>query len=552
MGFLGRLGTILTLRVLLYFRRLKTRGWAIRIAGYVSPIVSLAGLLVVAAGTGLVLDRFETLVGATAAVSLVLLAAHAYLLFSVTARVTANQSMAAALYSFPLSPAVIHSSEAAAGLMTPAVAVPSVIVLASAAHVGAFGPAALLWGLLVIPYLAGLRQLLALALGELLRRRFMRELAFVATTSAVLGAWIAINRALATMEGDFAFEAWLEAKAAILWWLPSSWFLVPTAALDVEPAVRLAGLLGAPVLTLAIFVVGYELQDAACYGEAPSLVRRRRGGGRRRRRWHLAERRPFVWLPAAIWATARKEVTVLRRNTYLVFSLGTQAALMFLPVVIFEPDDVRVMAGGWVRMVAVILLFVEHSVLFNQIGSEGRALAFLTQTPVSRLQVLLGKNLGYGAVLLTLNVGVITGAAFAFSMVDELPVLLAMVVAAQAIFTGVGNFVSAWLPYPIVGARAQVGGTRAATTATGDVEPPGCGYALMRGLILQGVFVLLLPAAGLLYGVWWLAPEALVFAMSAAAAYAALIYVAGTLLAVRRLETAEDKLLALIAVKGAG
>jgi hypothetical protein len=549
-GFLRGLSTILTLRVHLYFRRLRSRSWPIRIAGYVGPLISLLGLGVVWIATDLVARRTDPLVLA-AGVSGILLAAHLYLVFSIVARITANQGLAAALYSFPLSPAVIHSSEAAAGLMTPAVAVPSTILLSASLHFSSVAPAAFLWALWVVPYLAGLRQLLALGLGELLRRRFARELAFGATTLVVLGGWIGFNRLLTRYEGGDP-EAWLAAVPSTLWLLPTSWFLTPFASLGLPIEVRLLGLTGVPLLVLAVFVVGYELQDAACYGEAPSLVRGRRKRRRHRRRWHLADRFPFRLVPAAVWATAAKELIVLRRNPYMIFSLATQCSLMFLPVLIFEPPDVDLMAGGWVRMVAILLLFIEHSVLFNQIGSEGRALAFLSQVPVSRLQILLGKNLGYGALLLVVNVLVVGGACALFGMLDELPSLLGVVIAGQLIFTGVGNFVSAWLPYPVMGARASAGGSRSATASTGDVEPPGCGYAILRGLILQGTLLLLAPVALLLYGIPWLLPEATLYAVFAAFAWAMLVYVVATVFAVLRLHSAEERILQLIAVKGAG
>ena len=155
------MATILTLRVHLYFRRLRTRGWAIRIAGYLGPLISLVGLMVLWSGTGLVAGRADPAVVAGVA-SFILLGAHIYVLFSVVARITSNQGLAAALYSFPLSPAVIHTSEAAAGFLTPAVAVPAVILASASQHLGGSSVLAFGWSLLVWPYLAGLRQLLAL------------------------------------------------------------------------------------------------------------------------------------------------------------------------------------------------------------------------------------------------------------------------------------------------------------------------------------------------------------------------------------------------------
>jgi len=547
--FLRSLATILTLRVHLYFRRLRARSWAVRAAGYLGPLISLALMVALWVGTTALAEQSEPIVMAATA-SLVLLVTHVYVVFSVVARINANQGIAAALYSFPLSPAVIHGSEAVAGLLAPTVAIPSVIVVAVSLHVGGPRPMTLAWALLVVPYLAGLRQLLTLGLGGLLRRRFARELAFGLSTLAILGGWLAFNRFLAGFEGtDPALT--LRSVPVSFWVLPTSWFLTPFADLGLPAWVGGAGLLGVPLLSVAVFVLGYELQDAACYGEAPSLIRVRKGPRRRRRRLHLADRAPFSLVPAAIWATAAKEQTVLRRNPSMVFALATQGALMFLPLLIFEARDVDALAGGWVRMVAILLLFAEHSVLFNQIGSEGRALAFLSQTPVPRAHVLLGKNLGYGSILFVVNLVAVGGACAVFGMGDEFPTLLALLVVGQIVFTGVGNFVSAWLPLPVLGVRAAGGGARAATAATGDVEPPGCGHALIRGLVLQSTLLLLTPAGLLLYGVPWLLPEATAWAFVAAFAWALLIYVGATLLAVRRLELAEDQLLQLIAVRGA-
>lgn len=548
-AFFRNVATILTLRVHLYFRRLRSRGWVVRIAGTVGPLVSLLGLMLIANMTSAAAARADPAIVAPV-VSFILLGAHIYVLFSVVARITSNQGLAAALYSFPLSPAVIHTSEASAGFLTPAVAVPGVILAAASLHLGGSPILAFGWSLLVFPYLAGLRQLLSLALGELLRRRFAREVAFGLVTVAMLGGWIALNRFVARYQQIDPLAA-LESLPTTLWLLPSSWFVTPFATLEVPLGARILALAGVPMLVLATFVVGYDLQDAACYGEAPSLVRRRKGPRRRRRRLHLADRLPFRVIPAPVWATAAKELIVLKRNPFMLFSLGTQASLMFLPALIFEPEDVDAMAGGWVRMVAILLLFVEHSVLFNQIGSEGRALGFLSQTPVSRAHVLLGKNLGYGGLLLIINVVAVSAACTLFGMTRELPTLLGVLIAGQIVFTGVGNFVSVWLPVPIVGARAAAGGTRAATAATGDVEPPGCGYALVRGLVLQSTLVLLTPVGLLLYGVPWALPDAAPFAVAAAFAWAGLIYVIATLLAIRRLEVAEETLLKLIAVRGA-
>ncbi len=540
---------MLGLRGRLWWRRLRTRGALGRGVAALSVPAGFVGLVVFASFLNGAVRGADPLLVA-AGMAAVLVAAHGVVFFEVTAQVGAGEGMAAALYHYPLSPGLIHASETVVGGLSPSVLMAATGLLVLGLHAAAVPVLGLLWAVVGVAYLVGFRQLFKLLLARLLRRRLLREVAMALLSFGVLGAWLAMNWAMERVD-PIAVVAWLEAAPAAYWALPVNWFSSPVAAADIPGWARMAAGLGAPTLALAVYVVGAVLQDQACYGEADSPWGL---GGRRRRRWqrlHLADRWPLSLVPPAVWATAARELKTLRRDPFLVVMLLSQGVLLLAPPLLFPA--LRGGGAGWLPALAALLLLTESGPLSNLVATEGRGLLYLAQTPTSRGQVLVGKNLGYLGLFGVFNVVFMSLGAAVFERPGDLVLLLPAVELGLLVVMGVGNVVSVVLPMARMGARAQQGGQRGAVAAAeGGVEPPGCGTMMGRFVLSQFSLVLLAPPCLLvLLGSRLADGAALVPALLGAAAWCGLVYVAGTALAVGRWRSAEEQLVARFATRGA-
>ena len=546
--FGGGLATVLGLRARLWWRRLRTRGTVGRGLAVASAPLGFVALLLFAGFVNTAVQGADPLL-VSAGMAAVLLAAHGVIFFEVTAQVGAGEGMAAALYHYPLSPHLIHASETVVGGLSPSVLMTATGLLVLGTHAAAIPLLGLLWACLAVIYLVAFRQLFKLLLARLLRRRLLRELAMAMLSFGVLGSWLAANWALERVDPGAAI-VWLETAPPAFWLLPVNWFSAPVAGADIPTWARLLAGLGAPTLCAAVYLVGAELQDQACYGEADTLWGL--GGRRRRRRarWHLADRRPLSFVPPAVWASASRELKTLRRDPFLVVMLLSQGVLLLVPPLLFP--GLRGGGGGWLPALGVLLLLSESGPLSNLVATEGRGLLYLAQTPTPRGQVLVGKNLGYLALFGVFNLGFMLLGAAVFDRFGDLPVLLPLVLMGLLVVMGVGNVVSVLLPLARMGARAQQGGQRgAAAAAEGGVEPPGCGTMIGRFFLSQMSMVLLVPPGILVIFASRTADgAALLPAMLAAAAWCGLIYVAGTAMAVGRWRSAEEGLVARFATRG--
>jgi len=549
-GFFARLVTILSLRVSLYYRRQAARGWSGRLSSFLLPLVG-AGLLV----------SFWSFVGTIAAIfnptalvalgGVMIALVHFLVLMEVVALVGRGEGMAVALHHFPLSPALIHSSEMIASAFTPATLFSLTALLSGTRFLGGPPGASFAWGLLGVIYILGLRRMLQLGLANVLRRRFLREAALAAVSTVGLGVYLGFSY-LARELQHLNFGEWLDQAPTAFWMLPTHWFVLPFSAMDVPLETRVLALVGAPLLVVAVLVVGFDLQDRAVFGESGELLRSGGRGGSRPS-LHLPDRWPFALLPPVIWATAAKELRVIRRDPFLMVMLVTQTiVLLALPFLMLERGP-RSGGGGYLPLFALLLVMGQSRPAFNSLGTEGRALLFLAQTPASRWQVLLGKSLAYGSVFSVTNALSLGLACWLFGGFVSLPGYLGLSSASLLVLLGVGNLVSVWVPIPWVGARAAAGGARsAAASAEGGVERPGCGALLIRMLLLQSVPLLLIPVFVLVLGV------PLVFGSSwtgtlwlASGAWCAGLYAITTWLAVQRLTRAEERILTMISGRGA-
>lgn len=390
-------------------------------------------------------------------------------------------------------------------------------------------------------------------LAGVLRRRGIREVVLAGASLAGLVVWLL----LFTYSEDiarFVSRGLGGTLPEYFWWLPVQWFVLPGAAPPSVPGgAVIAAWLGAPLLTLAVFVAGAEVQRSILLGETTS----RRGVARRRsRRWgRVLDRRPFSWIPPAVWAVAGKELRLLARNPFFVVMLLGQGLLWIALPFLYAALGVRVTGGGaptWLPFVAMASLLGMQSFTFNQLGSEGRGMHFLAQSPVPRMHVLLGKNLAYAAIggpvaALSILVAALVfeerGAAW-FILAAELGVVLML---------GIGNVVSVLLPRALLGARGVSGGSKAAQVAAAGALPPnGCLVSIVSSMAVATLALLALPvvggvAAAAVQGGRWPA-----VVLPGVAAYTLLAWLALTALAAARLHAAEAWILSQIAGKESG
>jgi len=545
-AFVGKLRLLLGLRVTLLWRRAMQRGWLVRVgAALAAPVAVLFGLGLIGATATASAEMLPTH-RAFAAMG-VLAALHALVFVEVVSRVGRGEGMAAALYPYPLSPLLIHTAEALGGAATPTLATGAAVLLGLA--LGS-GPVAAAWALLAVAWLVGVRQLAVLGIAALLRRRWVRDLALALLSLSGLLFWFGWIW-LGDRVSVSGLVAWLDAAPATVWYLPPAWFVVAFDGVPRPPGAAVAGLLGAPLMVAAAWVVGADFQDRVLFGEAAPLVS---GRSRRRRgpRWHLADRLPLALLPPAVWATAGKELKVLRRDPFLLVMLASQAVVLIVPPLLFG-------LGGpagrfWLPAFVLLLLLAEQGPLFNTIATEGRALRFLAQQPTPRWQVLLGKNLAFYSLYAVFDAAVLGLACWMFDAPDRWALLFAATGCGLLVVGGVGNLVSATFPIPWMGARAAAGGTRAAAAAAeGGVEQPGCGTAIVRTLMGQvSLMLAAVPLVLLLFGHGLLGERVWVTALPASVAWGVGVWIVGTALAVGRLDRAEERILARLATRGAG
>lgn len=551
-AFVSQLTLVLGLRWRLVWRRARDRGFW-QLGGLILSLLLVVGgvgfAFVGGVSVGANLTPGEAALGALA----VFAGTHLLVLMEALARVGRGEGMAAALAHYPLSSWLIHAAETLGGASNPALLAGLAAFAGLLVHVSSVPGAALPWALLAVAWLLAVRQLAALALARLLRRRGLRELALALVSMSGLVVWFVMIWLQDRIDPTRVL-AWLSEPPEAFWYLPMQWFVLPMSSLPVPALARVAGFLGAPLAVFAAIVVGADLQDRVLNGDPGGWLPRARGY--RPRRWHLADRAPLSLVPPAVWATAGKELKVVRRDPFLVVMLVSQALLLIAPPLLFSlggAGPIQSTGRAWLPLFLPVLLIAEHAPLFNVLGTEGRGLRFLAGSPAPRWQVLLGKNLAYGLTLSVFNAGVLAVAAAVFDTWSWWAPSWALLSLGLLVLLGVGNAVSAVAPLPWMGARAAAGGSKGAQAAAeGGVEPPGCGASLLRLLMVWVALVAVLPSLGLVLLGRHLGGAGLVAGLLGGLAWAVLVWLAGTGVAVGRWEAAEETLMRRYATRGAG
>ena len=547
-SFLGSLRTLLGLRLHLYFRGLRLRTPLGRVVGYFEPLLLL---LVVGNLYRVTLSSQRLPPELTLLLAGLLFAiAHVFLLFEVVARVGRGEGMAAALYHYPLSPLLIHAAEVGQALISAPVFFSTVVLTAMLDAVGMHLLIVIPWMLIWFLYLASLRQLLQLIVGRLLRRRFLRELSIALLSTVGLLAWLGLNWAAQSGALTSLVDR-AEHIPAVYWLIPMNWVVAPSGlVLTVQPLAFPVAAIGLSLLLVAVFVVGADIQEQFCLGESGQRALSPQRGPKVLR-LYLADRLPLSLVPPAVWASAGKELRVMRRDPFAWVMILSQGAFLLLPPLIMGGIDGK--AGLYMPILVMMLLLVESAPLFNVIAGEGRGLHFLAQSPVPRWQVLFGKNLAYGLVYFIFNAAFLALAAFAYGEQERYGLYLVMSCYGLVMLLGIGNLVSVFLPTAWIGARGAEGGSRAAHRASeGGVEKPGCITLMLKLMCVQVLYLLAIPPTVLvvlgpsfLGETWWL------LVSTAVIAWSLLIYLVATGVALWRLDFSEQRILERFSTRGA-
>jgi len=397
-------------------------------------------------------------------------------------------------------------------------------------------------------------QLLVYAMLGFLRSRRFRDLATV--LGPMLGAATYLgSRALTTGGVERLGEVLDSQPSGWFRVVPSYWITASAASLD-GPGLGGWLLLGLGVLPLLVLVIAAasSLQERAFLGEVKlSVVASGIRSGRRSWLRRLLAR----FFPDDLRAIAGKELRSLRREPMVKTLLVHQSAFILIPILfsIFglqrgggSPDTVRSL-----YFVPALLLFVEQTLLLNNLGLEGGGYVMLAGTPVPRGRILLGKNLAHGLLFGTINAGlVLLAAVLAAVFTEAIAWADALRTAATSIFAGtlglvvviaLGNLVSPYAP-----TRLTVKTRRALRQQQSGRE--GCSTALLRIMSMIVMLLVLLPVAAALFlplfvdglGAWFV-----LVAAPFATVYAGLIWAGSLRLGGAALSRREPRLIAFFA-----
>jgi len=298
-------------------------------------------------------------------------------------------------------------------------------------------------------------QLLQLLLLNLLRSRRFRDL--VPIVAALISGGIYLSfRLLGESEDP---RRWIAAMldrgfSDYLAPLPADWLaglMAPGAGLGQLAMFFLAFV----PFTLLTVVLAAILQERAFHGElaSPAPPAEAASNGRRLRAPPLLRR-----LPGEIRAIARKELSSIRREPVVKALFIQQFVFVLIPVgFAMASADHPERALSWA---VYAFLFVETILALNLLGLEGRGIAQLLATPVSRRRVLWGKivaNLILWGFLNLVLLALILVAMTVLGAPPSVPQFLSYVaesVSGLLVLLGMGAVISVYAPIPI-GAKGR-------------------------------------------------------------------------------------------------
>jgi hypothetical protein len=270
------------------------------------------------------------------------------------------------------------------------------------------------------------------------------------------------------------------------------------------------------------------------------------GGAARARQTVRAPRRvaQASWPDPLVQALLRRERTYLARDPLLKLLFIQSLMSIVIIAAMFTLNALRGFGelassgggGGFtgVRefvlfLAAVMLGFMESSLLFNKYGYEGQLLTHLLLSPVDRTRVLAAKSVFYLTYFGALNIVLVAAMAFALHAPLHYAVCAVCVVAGNTCMVDlIGHYISIYFPFTF---------RRRGRRFRAVMPQPGCGYMLVYGLVFNACNVAVAPGTaaliiGTVFAGWLgLGLAALFYAALIAAAYRfALPHAAGLLL----------------------
>ena len=426
----------------------------------------------------------------------------------------------------PISRTELMAGLTAAGLVTPTIVVP---VLLLATNVALFsGPltalAALISSaLLLVHFVVGGQTFTALV-SLILRSRRGRDLAVVIVSSLGLMGF-ALQQTIATAVGEYGLAGAVEVYRLSSWW----WALPPVAAQQTAVAAA-AGAWGQAIVALLVSVgwlgaivwVWNRLLLRLVTTPETSPLR-----STRRVRRTISDRPGW----STTLVVARKELLFYVRDPRLrmvwtgaVIFLGVIVATLLLGTT--QLSDIQ--RASWLPLLGpMVVIFIGLPVALNQFGWERNAASFLFALPAGPRQLLIGKNLAAGTALFveTMALSVILAwVSGGWASMLMVPPLALTAIGCQL---AVGNIVSVLAPLrlPDMGtdlfAQATEQGCLAITAQMVSffiigllMTPPAAAYVLVVefGQNLSPITVSLLSLAwgGIIYSIGsWIAARVL-------------------------------------------
>ncbi len=424
-----------------------------------------------------------------------------------------DESLSPAKFALqPLPPGRMVAGLAAAGLVTPPILLPVVLL---AANLGIFDSANLVFSIIISILLAILMvmstQVFSALITTTLRTRFGRDFIFLVIGALGFSVFF-LQQRIATATGELGLAgAVLEHPISQI-----SWLLPPAAgqrAITEMAAGNSVAALGFLVITVAwILVIGAlwsrVAQRLITTPEAPLRESNTSSQGLLiGRRWSI------------VAAVAAKELRFYKRDPRMrmvwtggVVFLGIIAASLLVGSA--QLDVIRETPAITLTAPAIVL-FVGLPVALNQFGWERNAASFLFALPASPRQLLLGKNiasavaLSIEAVTLSILFAAVSGG---WALLGFVPFLVTTAILCQL---AVGNVVSVITPMrlPPVGtdlfAQATEQGCLALVSQMGAfavigllMVPPAVGFTLMSAFgVTAAKWVITFTAGSVLWGV---------------------------------------------------
>jgi ABC-2 type transport system permease protein len=248
-------------------------------------------------------------------------------------------------------------------------------------------------------------------------------------------------------------------------------------------------------------------------------------------------------LPAQLGAMFEKECKFLVRDPsfrsypIMIFFIMIIAVFWFMRPMSHGPQGLFVQSDAiWLALMYV--LASESSLLFNTLGTEGKAITTLLLLPVARRDILLGKNIMAFIVLSFTNAVIVAALAGLAHVPERFPILLVFAELVVIFMAAAGNFCSVYYPM-----RTASAGWRMKSQMTGQQYTNSL---IQTGCLFGTGFAALPILAAVVVPIYFLPPVWFALTLPLATAYTAGAYAVSLHFAPKLLEKREQKIMELL------